>query len=83
MYIRGMAGTETRGRKKAQRLKVTRTFAAFPEEIEAWRVKAKAVDRSLSEWIRLRLLAADARDEELAQGHNSGKTATAGETEAL
>jgi hypothetical protein len=45
--------------------KVTITFAAFPPEIDCWQASADADDRPLSQWIRLRLLEADRRDEAL------------------
>jgi hypothetical protein len=42
------------------------SIAAYPTEIEIWKRKAKADGRSLSQWLRRRLIEADARDEELA-----------------
>lgn len=41
-------------------------FGAYPAEIERWKKRAKQENRPLSNWIRKRLLEADARDEELA-----------------
>lgn len=49
--------------KDEERL-VTVSFAAKPSEIASWKAKAKADHRPLSAWLYLRLLAADARDEE-------------------
>ena len=43
-----------------------RGFAAHAAEWAIWQAKADADHRTLSSWIRLRLLEADARDEELA-----------------
>jgi hypothetical protein len=42
------------------------SIGAYEDEIERWKVKAAADHRPVSVWIRLRLLEADARDEELA-----------------
>jgi hypothetical protein len=42
------------------------TLTLYPEDLERWKQKAKADSRTLSQWVRMRLLAADARDEELA-----------------
>jgi hypothetical protein len=42
------------------------SVAGYPEEVEAWKRKAEKDSRPLSSWLRLRLLAADARDEEMA-----------------
>lgn len=40
------------------------SFAALPEEIARWKARAAQEQRSYGWWIRNRLLAADARDEE-------------------
>lgn len=53
-------------KKKATSTMKVNCFAAFQDEWDKWREKAKAQDRTLSSFIRLRMLAADARDEELA-----------------
>ena len=42
------------------------SVAAYPEEVENWKRKAEQDSRPLSSYLRLRLLAADARDEEQA-----------------
>lgn len=47
------------------------SFGAYPDELERWKAAAEAEDRPLSWWIRNRLIAADARDEELA-AHEAG-----------
>ena len=39
---------------------------ASREEVERWKAAAMAERRPLSNWLRLRLVAADARDEEIA-----------------
>jgi len=41
----------------------TVSFGAYPEEIERWKSKAKDAQRTMSWWIRSRLLAMDAIDE--------------------
>jgi hypothetical protein len=40
-------------------------FAAYPDEVARWQKAADADHRSLSQWIRLRLLAADRREDAL------------------
>lgn len=52
--------------KRAKAKLIPVSVTGFPEEIEIWKRKAEADNRSLSSWLRLRLLAADARDDELA-----------------
>ena len=42
------------------------SFGAFPDEIERWREKARRADRTLSWWIRNRLLLSEAQDDETA-----------------
>ncbi len=50
--------------EKSQVKQTPISFGAYPEEIARWRVLARADRRPLSQWIRIRLLAADAQDEE-------------------
>lgn len=57
---RGQPAKEESDRKKPQ------TFAALQSEIAVWKQKAAADNRPVSQWIRLRLLAMDAQDEERA-----------------
>lgn len=52
-----MGGTNSG--KKAKRRKVTVTFTAYPEDVRRWVLQSKAEDRSLSQWLYMRLLAAD------------------------
>jgi hypothetical protein len=42
------------------------SVAAYPDELERWKRKAAADNRPLSNWLRTRLLQADARDEQEA-----------------
>ena len=44
----------------------TVSIRAFAAEIERWARLAEADNRPLSNWLRLRLLSCDSRDEELA-----------------
>lgn len=55
-----------RGRPNEGHKMIMRGIAAYPEEFERWQVRAEAEQRSLSNWIRMRLLQAEARDEEAA-----------------
>lgn len=41
------------------------SFGAMPEDLDRWTRAAKAIDRSLAWYLRSRLLAADARDDEI------------------
>jgi hypothetical protein len=65
-------------KKKASRAKGNQqpvSFGAYPDEIARW--KKAAGDCPLSKWIRRRLLAADARDEQEATRFvNSPSTAS-------
>lgn len=45
---------------------VVASFGAYPDELARWKKRAREANRSFSAWIRVRLLEADARDEELA-----------------
>jgi hypothetical protein len=40
------------------------SFGAYPEELERWKKAAEEADRPLAWWIRSRLLAMDARDDQ-------------------
>lgn len=46
--------------------KVPVTISALPSDEARWQARADADNRPLSQWLYLRLLAADARDEEMA-----------------
>lgn len=46
--------------------KVPVSFAALAADVSRWEARATADHRPLSQWLYLRLLAADARDGEMA-----------------
>ena len=52
--------------KTAGDRKVTRAFAALESEFAIWEQKAATEGRPFSQWVRMRLLAMDARDEQQA-----------------
>lgn len=64
-----MTGPKVKDQSEEKRAKaklIPVSVTGFPDEVESWKRRADADNRSLSSWLRLRLLAADARDEEMA-----------------